>query len=213
MPHQSLNVAETVAMLQAAADCVIQSEPLLSEADRNIGDGDHGLGMKRGMLAAKSKLDAGEFASVEEPLMAVGMAMMSSMGGASGAIFGTLFRSGGKSLDGRESLDSQGLSDFLCAALEGVQARGKAAPGDKTVVDALAAAADKSTETVNQPLSEAFPPVAAAAEAGTEGTKQMVAKFGRAKALGEKSLGHPDAGALSTSVILRAMSDYVAALN
>ena len=209
MSKESLNLEETVAMLQTVAERIIASEPALSEADRNIGDGDHGIGMKRGLTAAKEKLDAGGFASIDKAFSAVGMAMMSSMGGASGAIFGTLFRNGGKALAGKESFDAAGLADFLKAALEGVQARGKAEPGDKTVVDALAAGANKSAETTENDLSQALATVADATEAGKEKTKDMVAKFGRAKSLGEGTLGFEDAGALSMTIIMQAMRDHV----
>lgn len=209
MSKAELNLDEVVTMLDGVADKIIASEPLLSEADRNIGDGDHGLGMQRGLTAAKEKLAAGGFESIDKAFMTVGMAMMSSMGGASGAIFGTLFRSGGKALAGKEVFDSDGLARWLAAACEGVQSRGKAEVGDKTVVDALAPAAEKARETIAQPLSEALKAVADAAQAGKEASKDMVAKFGRARSLGEGALGHPDAGALSFTLMVQSMRDYV----
>src|SRR5437870_3833466 len=100
MSKSSLTKDEVKAMLLLACDRIIAAEPQLSEADRNLGDGDHGLGMQRGMTAAKAKLQAGDMESIEKAFATVGMAMMSSMGGASGAIFGTFFRSGGKALAG-----------------------------------------------------------------------------------------------------------------
>lgn len=199
-------------MLMTVADRIIVNEPLLSEADRNLGDGDHGLGMQRGMTEAKNNLallpDDTPFG---KQFGGVGMAMMSSMGGASGVIFGTLFRDGGKALAGLESFDSAALAVFLKAACEGVMNRGKAKPGDKTMVDALYPAADKAAEVANQPLPDALAAVAAAAHAGVHATRDMVATIGRAKSLGQGSVGHPDAGALSVAVILEAMRDYVAA--
>ena len=208
MSKANLNLDEVVAMLEGVADKIIASEPLLSEADRNIGDGDHGIGMQRGLTAAKEKLVEGGFDSIDKPFVAVGSAMMSTMGGASGAIFGTLFRNGGKALKGKEVFDSHGLADFLVAACEGVQARGIAEVGDKTVVDAMAPAADKAKECTGAPISEALKDVAAAAEGGKEASKAMVAKFGRAKSLGDGAIGHPDAGALSFQLIMEAMRDY-----
>ena len=196
-------------MLDRVADKIITSEPELSEADRNIGDGDHGLGMQRGLTAAKEKLAEGGFPSIDKAFMAVGTAMMSSMGGASGAIFGTLFRAGGKALKGQEVFDSSGLAAFLQAAVQGVQDRGKAEVGDKTVVDAMAPAAEKAQSTTNETLSEALNATTEAAEAGKEASKEMVAKFGRAKSLGDGAIGHPDAGALSFTLIMQAMRDYV----
>jgi dihydroxyacetone kinase-like protein len=197
-------------MLQLVADRIIENEPMLSEADRNLGDGDHGLGMKRGMEAVKEKLAAG-VDSVEKAFSATGMAMMSSMGGASGAIFGTLWRNGGKALAGKESFDAAGLADLLKAGLEGVISRGGAKPGDKTMIDALHPAAEKAQSVTNLPLHEALVAVSAAAEAGKEASRAMIATMGRAKTLGEGSIGFPDAGACSVAVIFKAMADFASA--
>jgi phosphoenolpyruvate---glycerone phosphotransferase subunit DhaL len=210
MPHASLNTAQVVAMLQLVADRIIENEPMLSEADRNLGDGDHGLGMKRGMEAVKDKLAAG-VDSIEKAFSTTGMAMMSSMGGASGAIFGTLWRSGSKPLAGKESFDAVGLADLLKAGLEGVMTRGGAKPGDKTMIDALHPAAEKAQTVTGLPLNEALAAVSAAAEAGKEASKAMIATMGRAKTLGEGSIGFPDAGACSVAVIFQAMADFAAA--
>jgi len=209
MPKSSLNKDEVKTMLLLAADRIIAAEPELSEADRNLGDGDHGLGMQRGMTAAKEKLNSGEPESIEKAISSVGMAMMSSMGGASGAIFGTFFRNGGKALAGKEALDSAGLAAMLQAGLDGVKSRGGASVGDKTVVDALAPAAEKAHEVASQSLPEAVQAVAAAAHAGLEASKNMIAKFGRAKTLGEACLGFPDAGAMSVTVIIDSFRDYI----
>lgn len=209
MSKANLTLDEVVAMLDRVADKIIASEPELSEADRNIGDGDHGLGMQRGLTAAKEKLAEGGFPSIDKAFMAVGTAMMSSMGGASGAIFGTLFRAGGKALKGQYVFDSAGLATFLQAAVQGVQDRGKAEVGDKTVVDAMVPAAEKAKGTSEGNLTEALAAAADAAEGGKEASKDMVAKFGRAKTLGDGAVGHPDAGALSFTIIMQAMRDYV----
>lgn len=211
MPKNTLSKDEVKAMLLLVCDRVIAAEPQLSEADRNLGDGDHGLGMQRGMTAAKEKLSAGDAESVEKAFASVGMAMMSSMGGASGAIFGTFFRNGGKALAGKDALDAAGLASFLRAGVDGVKQRGGAAVGDKTVVDAMEPAAAKGEEVAGQDLPAAVTAVAAAAEAGMEASKALVAKFGRAKTLGEACIGFPDAGAMSVTVIIDAMRDYIVA--
>ena len=211
MPKTTLSKEETTAMLIQACDAIIAAEPMLSEADRNLGDGDHGLGMQRGMTAAKDKLNAAAPDSVEKAFSTVGMAMMSSMGGASGAIFGTFFRNGGKALAGKEALDAAGLAAFFQAGVDGVKQRGGAAVGDKTCVDAMEPAAQKAAEVASASLPEAITAIAAAAEAGTEASKAMVAKFGRAKTLGEACIGFPDAGACSVVVIVNAMKDYIVA--
>lgn len=210
MPKTALNKDEVKAMLILVADRIIENEPMLSEADRNLGDGDHGLGMKRGMEAVKEKL-AGDVESVEKAFAATGMAMMSSMGGASGAIFGTLWRNGGKALAGREAFDAQGLADLIKAGLDGVMARGGAKPGDKTMIDALHPAMLKAQEVAALPLNEAITAVAQAASDGRDASKAMIATMGRAKTLGEGSIGFPDAGACSVAVIFDAMRDYVCA--
>ncbi len=208
MAKESLNAEETTAMLHLVADAIIVAEPQLSQADRDLGDGDHGIGMSRGMNAAKEALSAGEFSTVDEPLVATGKAMMSSMGGASGVVFGTVFR-GGKELKGSEKLDSQGLAKWLRSAADGVMKRGGAKPGDKTMIDALVPAAEKAEEVQTLSLPEAITAVAEAAEAGKEASKAMVATMGRAKTLGERSVGFPDAGALSMTIIFGTMRDYI----
>ncbi|MCB1279476.1 dihydroxyacetone kinase subunit DhaL [Prosthecobacter sp.] len=197
-------------MMLQVADAIIAAEPMLSQADRDLGDGDHGLGMKRGMEAVKAKLEPMEPTSVEEVFVTTGTAMMTSMGGASGAIFGTVYRAGGKALAGRPAFDSEGLAFLLEAALEGVMKRGGAKPGDKTMIDAVAPAAAKARESAALPLNEALQAVAAAAEAGKEASKNMIAQFGRAKTLGEACLGFPDAGACSVVIMLNTMRDYAA---
>lgn len=197
-------------MLLLVAERVIASEPVLSEADRNLGDGDHGLGMQRGLTAAREKLLAlPADATIDKLFSTTGMAMISSMGGASGAIFGTLFRDGGKPLAGKETFASAELAAFLQAACEGVMARGKAKPGDKTMIDALHPAAEAAAACVSSPLPEAIAAVAEAAEAGKEASKNYIAVFGRARSLGESAIGFPDAGALSVTVIVSAMRDYI----
>jgi dihydroxyacetone kinase-like protein len=212
MSKSSLTPDEVKAMLLAVADAVIAAEPALSEADRNLGDGDHGLGMQRGFEAVKAKLETMSGADgIDKLFSATGMAMMSSMGGASGAIFGTLFRDGGKALAGRGDFDGAALAVFLRAACDGVMTRGKAKPGDKTMVDALHPAAAKAEEVAGSGVSEALSAGAGAAEAGREASKAMIATLGRARTLGEASIGHPDAGACSVVVIFRTMSDFAAA--
>jgi len=209
VPKTSLNTEEVVAMLHMVADAVIAAEPILTDADRALGDGDHGLGMQRGMNAAKEALDAETFESVDGPFTAFGKAMMSSMGGASGVVFGTVFRGGGRELKGVETFDSTALSSLLNAAAEGVMKKGGAKPGDKTMLDALVPAAEKAKEVSSQPLPDAIRAVADAAEAGKEASKDMIATMGRAKTLGERSLGKADAGAVSVTVILSTMRDYI----
>ena len=209
MGKENLDLSDTIEMVKQVALSIIDSEPLLTDADRNLGDGDHGLGMERGMKAVIEKIESSSFNQISDVFKSAGMAMMSSMGGASGALFGTLFRNGGKALDGEETLNSDGLKSFLNAANEGVKSRGGASPGDKTMIDALEPAAKEASENITLPLYELISLVSQAADRGKEESKEMIATMGRAKTLGERSLGHPDAGACSVAIILKSMSEFI----
>ena len=209
MGKENLDLSDTIEMVKQVALSIIDSEPLLTDADRNLGDGDHGLGMERGMKAVIEKIESSSFNQISDVFKSAGMAMMSSMGGASGALFGTLFRNGGKALDGEETLNSVGLKSFLNAANEGVKSRGGASPGDKTMIDALEPAAQEASENISLPLYELISLVSQAADRGKEESKDMIATMGRAKTLGERSLGHPDAGACSVAIILKSMSEFI----
>ena len=211
MPKTSLDSPQVREMVLLVADAIISAEEFLSQADRNLGDGDHGIGMERGMKAVKEKLGALDAAaSIDKVLTTAGMAMMSSMGGASGVIFGSFYLGGAKALVGKDALDSAGFATFLQAACDAITTSGKAKPGDKTMVDALHPAAATAQNSVSLSLPEAAEAIATAAEAGRDASKDMIATLGRAKSLGEASLGHPDAGACSVAIILRTMSDYIA---
>ncbi len=210
MGKETLSITETRDMMVAVANKIIESEPILTDADRALGDGDHGVGMERGMNAVKEALAADEFPGVGKVFMAVGMAMMSSMGGASGAVFGTLFRSGGKAIKDAEVLDAAGIVAMFKEGTEGVMTRGGAKPGDKTMVDALLPAAEAGEKAAAATVSEALVAIADGAEAGKEASKDMIATMGRAKTLGEKSLGKADAGAVSVAIIAATMRDFAA---
>ena len=209
MGKENLDLSDTIEMVKQVALSIIDSEPLLTDADRNLGDGDHGLGMERGMKAVIEKIESSSFNQISDVFKSAGMAMMSSMGGASGALFGTLFRNGGKALDGEETLNSEGLKSFLNAANEGVKSRGGASTGDKTMIDALEPAAREASENISLPLYELISLVSQAADRGKEESKDMIATMGRAKTLRERSLGHPDAGACSVAIILKSMSEFI----
>lgn len=211
MAKESLSINEVRDMMLAVADKIIEAEPILTDADRALGDGDHGVGMERGMNAVKEALAGQEFPTVGKVFMGVGMAMMSSMGGASGALFGTLFRAGGKAIGEATTLTGKELAVILKEGTEGVMTRGEAKPGDKTMVDALFPASEKAQEVADLPVSEALAAVAAAAAAGRDASEGMIATKGRAKTLGENSLGKPDAGAVSVAIIMATMSDYASA--
>lgn len=200
---------ETTEMVVHLCRGMQASKDLLSEADRAIGDGDHGVGMARGFEAVQQNIESQPPAAIDELFRTVGMTLLTSVGGASGAVFGTFYRGGAKNLAGRKVFDAAALSCLLNDGLQAVQERGKAKAGDKTMVDALGPAASAAQALVAAPLAEALLAVAEAARQGMEKTKQMVATIGKAKTLGERSLGHADPGAISTYLMLKFMAEFV----
>ncbi len=211
MSKAELSITEATAMFLGVAQRLQESQDLLTQADKAIGDGDHGVGMARGFAAVQAKLAASPPATVADLLKTTGMTLLTSIGGASGVIFGTLFRGGARNLTDVTTFDTETLSHMLADGLAAVQERGKAAPGDKTMVDALAPAAGKAAEMAATALDEALPAVAQAARLGMEETKDMVAATGKARALGPRSIGYADPGALSMYLILDSMAQYVTA--
>jgi dihydroxyacetone kinase-like protein len=208
--HDALTPAATRELLQAVSKRMVDSVDLLTAVDQAIGDGDHGIGMRRGFAAVLEQLQT-QPETVEAAFKLAGAAIMSNAGGAAGAVFGTLFRAGSAAFAGRSSLDAEGLASFLQLGLKAVEQRGGSRPGMKTMLDALAPAATAAAKASPEGLSATARAAAAAAEEGVEATKSMIATTGKARTLGERSLGHPDPGAVSTSLILKAMRDYIAA--
>jgi dihydroxyacetone kinase-like protein len=202
-------VGDVAAMFAHVADRVAESADELNDADRAIGDGDHGLAMARGFDAARRELESRDFDTVGALLAAVGRTLLSSMGGASGILFAALFTGGAQRLASQLSFGSAELAQFLADGTAAVEQRGMTAPGGKTMVDALAPAAQAASDFRSVSLGEQLPLVVDAARGGVDATRTMVALAGKAKSLGERSLGHPDPGAVSVYVILSAMEDYV----
>ena len=149
--RSGLDLSETRHLLSAAARAVIASKDLLTKADQDIGDGDHGVGMARG-FAAFDEATAKEAGSIAELFRNCGKALMMTSGGASGVIFGTLFQGAGKALT-RDAFDAESLVAALEGGLRAVQDRGKAKVGDKTMVDALAPAAEAARSALNNGAS------------------------------------------------------------
>ena len=196
-------------MLLHVSQRMVDSKDSLTDADKAIGDGDHGVGMARGFEAVRQRLERQSFAALDELFKSVCMALMTSIGGAAGAVFGTLFRGGAKRLGGRQVFDAEAVSLLLVDGLAAVKERGGAKPGDKTMVDALEPAALKSQEMNQAALDECLHAVVEAARQGMEQTKDMLARVGKAKTLGGRAVGHPDPGAVSTYLILQFMLEYV----
>ena len=201
----SLDAAWARRWIELAAADVAEQRDYLVDLDRAIGDGDHGENMDRGFKAAVEALGQAEPASVAEVLKTVAKTLMSTVGGAAGPLYGTAFlRASKAAVDG--DLDGAGVAAVIAGALDGIQARGKATTGEKTMVDAWTPAleaARAAAESGSDPAA-VLEAAATAAEAGAAATEPMRATKGRASYLGERSIGHLDPGAVSTSLILRA---------
>ena len=205
-----LSAQDARRMLLYIADKIIEKKPYLTEIDSAIGDGDHGIGMAGGMKKAKEKLEqmAGE-ENAYAVFEAAGKAMLMSMGGASGVIFGSLYLAGAKGMEPKPVITAKDLARMEQKSLLAIQERGKAEVGDKTMVDALAPAVDAMKASCNEGLLPMLRAAEAAALQGVEDTKKYVAKFGRAKSLMERAVGYQDAGATSVWLIFQGMREYV----
>jgi len=200
-------------MMIHVATRIIENVDVLTQADRQIGDGDHGLGMSRGFESVKDELCTGEFPSVTALLKSVGDTLIDRMGGASGIVFGLMFRGGARGADAGGQMNLGDFAAYLDRSIAEIMARGGAKPGDKTMLDALRPAV---TALQRQAASDSTfqATLAAAAEAAAEGrdaTRNFVARFGKSATMGERSLGHADAGAVSVAIIFAAMSEWAAA--
>ena len=201
----SLDAAWARRWIELAAADVAEQRDYLVDLDRAIGDGDHGENMDRGFKAAVEALGQAQPASVAEVLKTVAKTLMSTVGGAAGPLYGTAFLRASKAA-GEGDLDGAGVAAVIAGALDGIQARGKATTGEKTMVDAWTPAleaARAAAESGSDPAA-VLEAAATAAEAGAAATEPLRATKGRASYLGERSIGHLDPGAVSTSLILRA---------
>jgi dihydroxyacetone kinase phosphoprotein-dependent L subunit len=184
----------------------------LSRLDTAIGDGDHGTNMDRGMKKALEKLEASPGDDIGATLKTAGMALVSSVGGAAGPLYGTLFMQMGTAAAGRSELDLAGWTTALEAGLAGVKMRGKAEVGDKTMVDALVPFSEALSREVlaGAPLSVAWSSAADTATSAAAATADLLPRMGRARPHAEKSLGTPDAGAYSFGLITQAIAAVLA---
>ena len=208
----AVTLEQLVAWVQAFKDQVVEHRQELTDLDRAIGDADHGSNMARGMEAAAAKLEAAPPATVADLGKSVGMTLVSTVGGASGPLYGTFFLRFGTAAGAVTELDTAGLAAALRAGLEGVLSRGKAERGDKTLVDALGPAVDalEASAAAGADETTALDAAASAAEAGRDETLDWVARKGRASYLGERSAGHLDPGAASTAMMLRTLASAAA---
>jgi dihydroxyacetone kinase-like protein len=191
------------------AAVVHENRAELTELDSAIGDADHGSNLDRGLTAVVGALDEDPPADPGALLKRVGMTLVSTVGGASGPLYGTFFLRMAASAGEAPTLDAAGLAAALRAGLGGVAARGKAGPGDKTMLDALTPALDALDAAIaaGTPLAEALRAAATAAGEGRDATTPLIARKGRASYLGERSAGHQDPGATSMALLVAAAAD------
>jgi dihydroxyacetone kinase-like protein len=201
-----------IAALHAAADVIVAHRDELVELDRAIGDGDHGENMQRGFQTFVVAVTRAAPATPGGVVKLLATTLISTVGGAAGPLYGTACLRAATSIGDVAELTPEGTVAALKAALGGVVARGKAAPGDKTMVDALAPAVDAATQALENgaDIPGILAAAADAAEKGAEATVPLVAHKGRASYLGERSAGHLDPGARSTSLLLRSFADSAA---
>jgi dihydroxyacetone kinase-like protein len=211
MPVTSTQI---VGWLERYAAVVADQKQYLTGLDAAIGDGDHGINMDRGFQAVVAKIAPLRDKDAGTLLKTTGMALVGSVGGAGGPLYGTFFLRAGAALDGKTEVTAEELVNALEAGLKGVVERGKANRNDKTMVDALTPAVDKAREAVagGASVETAVAAAADAAEDGMKATIPLKALKGRASYLGDRSIGHQDPGATSSYLMLRALSDTLAAV-
>ena len=209
MAQDQLDAAALESWVRAFAGLVAENRELLTELDAAIGDADHGTNMDRGMKAVLAALDESRPTTPKALLTKVGMTLVSTVGGASGPLFGTFFLRMGTALGDGESVSGHDVATALRAGLDGVVQRGKAVLEDKTMVDALTPAVQALEVALSREdsLTEALGEARDAAAAGRDATVPMLARKGRASYLGERSIGHQDPGATTVTLLMQAAAE------
>jgi dihydroxyacetone kinase-like protein len=202
-----VTVPDLLGWVEAFQRHVHEQRDHLTALDAAIGDADHGLNLDRGMSAVVAKVAGDPPATVDALFRTIGMTLVSTVGGASGPLYGTFFLRFGATAGAVAQVDAAGLGTALRAGLDGVVARGRAEPGDKTMVDALGPAVTAFEDAAARGVAGAAAAACDAAEQGRDATAPMVAKKGRASYLGERSAGHVDPGAASSALLVRALAD------
>lgn len=208
---ETLTVEALHTWLQRFATDITSQADWLTELDSAIGDADHGTNMVRGTTAVITKLDAGTPATVQDLLKSVGMTLVSTVGGASGSLYGTFFLEMGRNSPASGQMKASEFQQAVRAGVDGVIARGHAGVGDKTMLDAL----EPATTVLSKSLANgtnlvgSLSTAAAAASNGRDSTKPLVARKGRASYLGDRSAGHIDPGAASAAILVAALAASV----
>lgn len=205
----SLDTKQMAAIVEGMAKKIEAEKEYLTELDNEIGDGDHGINLARGFEAVEKKLPSLAGGDIGALLKGVGMQLVSTVGGASGPLYGTAFMKAGMACKGLTEIDGPAFVKAMEAAVDGIKMRGKATEGEKTMLDALCPALKVMQDDVaaGKSLKEALQDAAQAAEKGVEYTKTIIATKGRASYLGERSLGHQDPGATSSLYLLQVLAE------
>ena len=194
--------------IKAVGNAIIEQKEFLTDLDRAIGDGDHGINMARGFNAVFTKIDAlPDDADLSTILKTIGMGLISSVGGAAGPLYGTAFMRAGKVVKDKTTIENVDIIAMLDAAIQGIKDRGKAEKGEKTMLDALVPARDTFVKAIAEHKSavEALGEAIKSAQDGVEFTKTIIATKGRASYVGARSIGHQDPGATSATIMLKAL--------
>ncbi|MBE9018461.1 dihydroxyacetone kinase ADP-binding subunit DhaL [Chroococcidiopsidales cyanobacterium LEGE 13417] len=202
-----MNKEQVIQWLQNFAAEIERNKEYLTELDAAIGDADHGINMDRGFKKVASQLSSLADKDISTILKTVSMTLISTVGGASGPLYGTFFLRASAAVTGKEKLATEDLLKLLRLGLEGVIQRGKAQLGDKTMIDVLSPVVDNFQKSVdnNKNVLEAMHQVVSVAEQAMKDTIPMLAKKGRASYLGDRSIGHQDPGATSTYLMLKSL--------
>ncbi|WP_302420061.1 dihydroxyacetone kinase subunit DhaL [uncultured Megasphaera sp.] len=204
-----MDTKQMAAIIEGMAKKIETEKEYLTELDNEIGDGDHGINLARGFEAVEKKLPSLAGGDIGALLKGVGMQLVSTVGGASGPLYGTAFMKAGMACKGLTEIDGPAFVKAMEAAVDGIKMRGKATEGEKTMLDALCSALKVMQDDVaaGKSLKEALQDAAQAAEKGVEYTKTIIATKGRASYLGERSLGHQDPGATSSLYLLQVLAE------
>lgn len=207
----SIKGLEVINIINKIADVISENKLYLTELDAAIGDGDHGLNMSKGFEAVKEKLvdDNGE--NLGNTFKKIGMTLVSTVGGASGPLYGTAFMKAAPVLNNKSEIDLDDFINVLKSSLDGIKMRGKAVAGEKTMIDSIEPALNSLIESKEKDLSiiDCLDNAQKAAYEGVEKTKEIKATKGRASYLGDRSIGHQDAGATSSYLILKTIYEYI----
>lgn len=207
----AMNQTKLIAVLYAISDQIIEERDYLTELDRPIGDNDHGINMSKGFEAVKTKLETLADQDIGTILKTTGMTLVSTVGGSSGPLYGTLFMKMGMKLAKKNEITFDEFLDAFQIGIQGVGERGRSTTGEKTMLDALVPAMEamKTAWEADHDAKAALQAGAKAAEVGAEHTKELIATKGRASYVGERGIGHQDPGATSAMFMIRTAAEKI----